>query len=163
MDKKRWLFATKVQDKAGTLTAVSSVFSNRGISVQMTLGSTLSVPVADSIGLFYVFEASRPRMNALLRTVRRLPTVISAEWYAYDSPKLRAVAFARVDPHLVDEGEGLPGVASEEAVTFAPIICSDDSETWILMAPPNQVAHCLERLRTSGALVEVSVTIIPVE
>ena len=136
MDKKRWLFATKVQDKAGTLTAVSSVFSNRGISV---------------------------RMNVLLRAIRRLPTVISAECYPYDSPKLRAVAFARVNPRLVPEGDGLPAVASEEAVTFAPIVCNDESETWILMAPPRQVTHCLERLQEFGALLDVSVTIIPVE
>ncbi|MBN2583720.1 MAG: hypothetical protein JXL80_11695 [Planctomycetes bacterium] len=163
MTKRRWLFAAKVLDKAGTLTAASAVLSSRGVSVQMTLGSTLSVPKPDSIGLFYVFEATESRMKGLLRTMRRLPTVVSCECYPYDSPHLRAVAFAHVDPRRVPDGAGLPAVATEEAVTFAPIVCEDEHETWVLMSTPDHVAACLDRLTSAGALLDVSVTIIPVD
>jgi len=43
MVDERWVFVIKVQDRPGTLTAIASVFSSRGVSVDNTLGSTLSL------------------------------------------------------------------------------------------------------------------------
>ncbi|HUT60507.1 MAG TPA: hypothetical protein VNA25_21905 [Phycisphaerae bacterium] len=163
MVKKRWLFAAKVLDKPGVLTAVSAVLSNRGVSVQMTLGSTLSLPDPQSVPLFYVFEATDGRMNELLRAVRRLPTVLSCECFPYDSDKLRAVAFAHVDPRRLSGGAGVPEMAAAESVAFAPIACDDEHETWVLMSTPREVSECLAHLKAAGALLEVSMTIIPVE
>ena len=162
-NKQRWLFAVKVHDRPGTLTAVSSVFSNRGVSIQMLLGSTLHAVAVDAIRLFFVCEAAEPRRKELHRTLGRLASVVSVACHPCDSPKLRAVVFAHVDPGAVADGAGLAEIATEESVAFAPVVCDDEHETWILMAAPAQVEHCLDRLRAAEALLDTIVTIIPVE
>ena len=163
MDKKCWLFAVRVHDRPGTLTGVSSVFSNRGVSIQMLLGSTLEVVAPNSIPLFFVFEATEQRKDLLLRAMGRLASVISLQCYDYDSPCLRAVAFAHVDPRKVPRQETVPSLAAEESVSFAPIDCEDAHETWVLIASPAQVEHCLQRLRRCDALLRTTMTIIPVD
>jgi len=162
-DKRRWLFALKVRDRPGTVTAVASVFSNRGVSMQMLLGSTLHAVAADAIDLLVVCEAAEPRRKELHRTLGRLANVVAIACHPFDSPKLRAVALAHVDPRVAARGAGLAEVATEESVAFAPVLCDDDHETWTLMAPPAQVERCLERLREAGALLDVTMTVIPVE
>lgn len=162
-DKKRWFFAVKVHDKPGMVTAVSSVFSNRGVSLEMLLGSTLHAVSADAIDLFVVFMATEPRKNELLRTIRRLAKVISVECYNGDSPTLRAVAFAHVSQQEGDVQVDLASVATEESVVFSPVIFEDKHQTWILMATPSHLQHCLDRLQDAKILLDVTVTIIPVE
>ena len=162
-DKQQWLFAVKVHDKPGTLTAVSSVFSNRGVSIEMLLGSTLHAVSADAIDLYFVCRASEPRRKELHRTLGRLASVISVECHSCDSPKLRAVVFAHVDPRAMPADTSLAEIATAESVAFSPVICDDDHETWILMAGPASVDRCVEKLRATGALLDTTVTIIPVE
>ncbi len=163
MDNVRWLFALKVRDRPGTLTAVASVFSNRGVSVQMLLGSTLGAQVGADISIFFVFEASEKRMNVMLRAMGRLENVTSATSHRYDSHALRAVAFAHVDPRKLDDDEQLPDIATDESVTFAPVVCDNKHETWILMAHPGQLESCIARLRSAKALIDATMTIIPVQ
>jgi len=162
MDSARWLFAVKVRDRPGTLTAVASVFSNRGVSIQMLLGSTLGAETGDDISLFFVFEASERRMNTLLRATGRLDNVTSVTHHPYDSEALRAVAFVHVDPQGLSHDQQLPAIADAESVTFAPVLCDEQHETWILMAHPGSLERCLGRLRESGSLIDATITIIPV-
>ena len=163
MDNPRWLFAVTVRDRPGTLTAVASVFSNRGVSIQMLLGSTLSAAAGAGISLFFVFESSERRMNALLRTMSRLDNVTSVTPHAYESEALRAVAFAHVDPRELSADDQLPAIATDHDVTFAPVVCDNAHETWILMARPARLDSCLARLGATGALIDATVTIIPVQ
>ena len=162
MDNPRWLFAVKVRDRPGTLTAVASVFSNRGVSVQMLLGSTLGAEPGADISLFFVFEASERRMHTVLRTMGRLDNVTSVTPHPYDSDMLRAVAFVHVDPRALSDVQQLPAIADGESVTFAPVLCDDEDETWILMAHPSRLESCLARLRDADALIDATITIIPV-
>ena len=162
-DKRRWLFDVKVHDRPGTLTAVSCVFSNRGVSVQMLLGSTLHAVAPDAIDLFFVFEAAEPRKNELLRAMGRLANVISVRCLPYGSPRLRAVAFAHVDPGALGDATPAAALADDDSVAFAAIAREDQHETWVFTATPDRVRQCLDRLRDAGALLDTTVTIIPVE
>ena len=162
MDNARWLLAVKVRDRPGTLTAVASVFSNRGASIQMLLGSTLGAEAGADISLFFVFQASERRMTALLRAMGRLDNVTSVTPHRYDSDTLRAVAFVHVDPQALDDEQQLPAIADAESVVFAPVLCDDEDETWILMAHPSRLEKCLARLRDAEALIDATITIIPV-
>ena len=161
MDKRKWVFALRVHDRAGTVTSVSSVFTNRGVSLQMLLGSTIQVVIPDSIPLYFVFEAAERRKNTLLRAMRRLDSVIWAECYEYDSPSLRAVAFAHVDGRVMDDA-GVAAIASETEVISSPIVSDDGHKTWVLLAEPIALERCLERLGDTGALLHVTATVMPI-
>ena len=162
MPDNRWLFAVTVRDRPGTLTAVASVFSNRGASIQMLLGSTLGAEPGADISLFFVFQASERRMNALLRATGRLENVTSITPHHYDSDALRAVAFVHVDPRASAGPGQLPAIADDEEVVFAPVVCDEGHETWILMGHPGRLESCLARLRSAEALIDATITIIPV-
>jgi len=161
VDKKRWVFAARVLDKAGTVTATSSVFSNRGVSMQMLVGSTLQVAAGQGIPMFFVFEATDRRMNLLLRAMGRLARVIRVECHPYDSPLLRAVAFVHVTRGSADDQANLPDVATEGTVAFTPIVCEEEHESWVLMGLPADVEDCLQRLRSAERLLRTTVMIIP--
>ncbi|GIG34856.1 hypothetical protein [Cellulomonas pakistanensis] len=86
---RRWVAFVAGADATGTLTAVTGVFSTRGVSFDsLTTGD-----VADGVGLIVVtFTASERRQRLLTRTVRRLAAVRSAEVRAVDDPAVRAAA-----------------------------------------------------------------------
>ena len=102
-------------------------------------------------------------MNVVLRIVRRLPTVLSAECYPYESTRLRAVAFVHVDPAAAGDGNDVPTLAAEQSVALAPVVCGEARETWMLMAHPDGLERCIERLRESGSLLDLTVTVLPIE
>lgn len=85
----RWVAFVAGADATGTLTALTGVFSTRGVSFDsLTTGD-----VADGVGLIVVtFTASERRQRLLTRTVRRLAAVRSAEVRAVDDPAVRAAA-----------------------------------------------------------------------
>lgn len=86
---RRWVAFVAGADATGTLTALTGVFSTRGVSFDsLTTGD-----VADGVGLIVVtFTASERRQRLLLRTLRRLAAVRSAEVRAVDDPAVRAAA-----------------------------------------------------------------------
>ncbi|WP_158370918.1 hypothetical protein [Cellulosimicrobium cellulans] len=86
---RRWVAFVAGADATGTLTALTGVFSTRGVSFDsLTTGD-----VADGVGLIVVtFTASERRQRLLMRTVRRLAAVRSAEVRAVDDPAVRAAA-----------------------------------------------------------------------
>ncbi len=161
MDRKRWLFSARVLDKAGTVRTTSSVFSNRGVSMQMLLGSTLQVAAGEGIPMFFVFEAAEPKMKSLLRVMRRLACVISAECVAYDSPLLRAIALVQVDRQEPGGAADVPAVAAEKSVAATSIVGEGRQETWILMGLPSDVEACIQRLRQAGIVRRTTMTVMP--
>jgi hypothetical protein len=86
---RRWVAFVAGADATGTLTALTGVFSTRGVSFDsLTTGD-----VADGVGLIVVtFTASERRQRLLMRTVRRLAAVRSAEVRAVDDPAVHAAA-----------------------------------------------------------------------
>jgi hypothetical protein len=75
------------------MTALAGVFSTRGVS----FGSLSTGVAADGVGLIVVtFTASERRQRLLMRTVRRLAAVRSAEVRATDDPAVRAAAVVQL-------------------------------------------------------------------
>ncbi|VTR76402.1 hypothetical protein [Cellulomonas hominis] len=88
-DDPRWVAFVAGADATGTLTAVAGVFSTRGVSFD----SLSTGDVADGVGLIVVtFTASERRQRLLMRTVRRLAAVRSAEVRRAEDPAVRAAA-----------------------------------------------------------------------
>ncbi len=95
MAEQRWVFVVRALDKPGTLTATAAVFSQRGVSLESCLGSGIGAATPADGRLIFSFWAT-PRKQALLqRVVSRLASVSQVEVYAYDDPRLRAIAVVR--------------------------------------------------------------------
>lgn len=93
---RRWVAFVHGADATGTLTALAGVFSTRGVSFgSLSTGETGGL--AEGVGLIVVtFTATERRQRLLLRTVRRLAAVRSAEVHAADDPAVRAAAVLRL-------------------------------------------------------------------
>lgn len=91
--EQRWVSFVHGADRTGTLTALASVFSTRGVSFD-SIGTG---DVSDGIGLVVVtFTASERRQGLLTRTLRRLAAVRSVEVYRADDPAVRAAGVVRL-------------------------------------------------------------------
>ncbi len=143
----RWLFAVHAHDKPGALTAVASVFSNRGVSLRMILGTGgHAEPEAGEI--FLVFDASESGMTALRRVVERLAKVVDLRVFEWASPQLRMLALVRTDP--LDAAGAPEGV---QAIPTGP-------RQVMVMGPPPAVEQWLE---THGLETPSTWIILPVE
>jgi hypothetical protein len=90
---RAWVAFVEGADATGTMAALAGVFSTRGVS----FGSLSTGVAADGVGLIVItFTASERRQRLLLRTVRRLAAVRSAEVRATDDPAVRAAAVVQL-------------------------------------------------------------------
>lgn len=89
----RWVAFVTGADRAGTLTALTNVFSTRGVNFEsLSAGS-----VEGDAGLIVVtFLASERRRRLLIRTVERLAVVRSVEVYAAEDTAVRAAAVVQL-------------------------------------------------------------------
>ncbi|MDO8106086.1 ACT domain-containing protein [Isoptericola sp. b441] len=86
---EHWVALVRGADRPGTLTALTSVFSSRGVSFDSL--STGSVD-AGSGTIAVTFCASERRRTQLLRTVARLAEVRDVQVRRADDPLVRAAA-----------------------------------------------------------------------
>ncbi|MCS6829035.1 MAG: hypothetical protein RMM08_12405 [Armatimonadota bacterium] len=155
MGNERWVFVIKVQDKPGALTAIASVFSSRGVSLDTTLGSS-AVGITDTPGTIVLsFRATERKKETLLRTVSRLQQVQQVQAYPYTSRELRSIAIARVAP--------------EEKMDFAAkgiqteiISERGDSKTMLITGSTQAVDKTVETLRERGTLLDAVGTVMAV-
>jgi acetolactate synthase regulatory subunit len=92
-------------DRPGTLTAVTSVFSTRGVS----FASLATGSVDGDAGIIAVsFVATERRQHLLARTVARLAAVRSVEMRSADDPSVRAAGVVRMP-------DGVPFAPSGDA------------------------------------------------
>lgn len=156
MQDNRWVFVIKVHDKPGTLTAIASVFSSRGVSVETTMGSSSAVaPLEVPSTIVLSFRATERKKEHLMRTIARLQQVIHVEAYPYHARELRAIAVARLaaTEHLDD----LPhGVQAENISETA------DTKTVLLAGATQAVEKTLLQLRERGSLHDVVTTVMAV-
>lgn len=90
---ERWVGLIQGADRPGTLTAVTSVFSTRGVS----FASLATGSVDGDAGTIAVsFVATRRRQHLLARTVARLAAVRSVEVRSADDPSVRAAGVVRM-------------------------------------------------------------------
>lgn len=85
----RWVLLVRGEDRPGTLTAVTGVFSSRGVSFEsLAIGD-----VVYATGLMpIVFTASERLARVLVRSLERLAVVRDVRLERADNPQLRAVA-----------------------------------------------------------------------
>jgi predicted amino acid-binding ACT domain protein len=95
---ERWVVVVRGADRPGTLTALTSVFSTRGVSFE----SLATGAVDGDVGTIAVtFRASTRRQQLLVRTVERLSVIRSVEVRSADDPAVRAAGVVRM-PDGVD-------------------------------------------------------------
>lgn len=155
MVDERWVFVIKVQDKPGALTAIASVFSSRGVSLDTTLGSS-PTDFSDNPGTIVLsFRATERKKETLWRTVARLQQVVHVEAYPYGARELRCIAIARVAPE-----EKMEAVA--KGIQTEIISEQGDSKTMLITGSTQAVDKAVAALRDRGTLREVVTTVMAV-
>ena len=93
----RWVAIVNGEDRPGTLTALASVFSSRGVSFE----SLATGAVDGEVGSVAVTFTTTPRRQALLiRTVARLAVVSAVRVRRADDPAVLAAAIVHLAPGL---------------------------------------------------------------
>ena len=104
---ERWVGLIQGVDRPGTLTAVTSVFSTRGVS----FASLATGSVDGDAGIIAVsFVATERRQHLLARTVARLAAVRSVEMRSADDPSVRAAGVVRMPDGVPFAPSGDTGV-----------------------------------------------------
>lgn len=152
---RRWVAFVHGADATGTLTALASVFSTRGVSFDSL--STGDVVDGDGVGLIVVtFTATERRQRLLMRTVRRLAAVRAAEVRAADDPSVRAAAVV----HLPVTAGGFAPPAD------APVRWSGDpaaGQPVLVEGALADVERVVADARARGAVAAATVVLPPAE
>lgn len=94
---QRWVVLVRGADRPGTLTALTSVFSTRGVSFE----SLATGAVDGDVGAIAVtFHATARRQHLLVRTVERLSVIRSVEVRSADDPAVRAAGVVVMPDHV---------------------------------------------------------------
>jgi len=94
---ERWVALVRGADRPGTLTALTSVFSTRGVSFE----SLATGAVDGDVGAIAVtFRATARRQHLLVRTVERLSVVRSVEVRSAEDPAVRAAGVVVMPDHV---------------------------------------------------------------
>jgi hypothetical protein len=140
---ERWIAFVTADDRSGTLTALTEMFSSRGVS--FTSFSTLSV--ADGTGVMsIIFPASERLARVLARTLDRLAVTRTVSLVRAADPGVRAVAVVAGTVPL-----------SGTACTVMPWGADG---TLLVAGAFAEVEDAVSRMRSAGAVVE-SLTVLP--
>ncbi|WP_250446120.1 hypothetical protein [Actinotalea sp. C106] len=140
--EQRWVALIRGDDRPGTLTALSSVFSTRGVSFT----SLATGGVDGDVGSIAVtFCATTRRARLLARTVERLSVVRSVVARPVEDPQVRAAGVVRMP-------DGVP---------FSPAAAADlewsgDASAGrpvLVEGPFAQVGTVVEQARREGAVM----------
>ena len=78
------------------MTAAAAVFSNRGVSLEGILGSGIDTMSVEDGRLLFRFRSTERKQDLLKRSLERLPSIFQVDAYAYEDPRLRAIAVAKL-------------------------------------------------------------------
>ncbi len=154
----KWIFLLKLRNRSGVLLSLTSLFADRGISIESLTAHAGVWPGTGGGTAILTFVASAAKKDHLARLLGRLAAVHELTEYRYeDARHARKSALARVT--LPAEGlvAGLPPgilcdiVAAEEGQTLA-----------LLLGPPHLIDTALAALSEGGALLEMDSTVIAV-
>lgn len=149
-EDRRWVAFVRGDDRIGTLTALTSVFSTRGVSFD----SLSTGDVAEGVGLIVVvFSASERRQRMLTRTVRRLAGVRSVQVRAASDPAVRAAAVV-----LLPSTEAGYTPPADAAVRWTGDPAA--GQPVLLEGPLADVERVLEHARERGA-VRAATAVLP--
>jgi hypothetical protein len=91
--ERRWALVAHTADRPGAITAITGVFSSRGVNFDSIAGSAPTPNQATVIGLY---RTSERRSAQLVRTVGRLEVVDSVSVRPAEDPSVRAVGIMEV-------------------------------------------------------------------
>lgn len=156
MAEQRWVFVVKCLDQSGVLSAVASVFANRGVSLEAILGSGIAASPAartEEGRLILSFRATERKKNMLRRVLERLSAISQVEAYAYSDPNLRAIAVVKVQ-HLdsIDLGLALAETISQTA----------EAQTLLLAGPTVVLEAIVQQLRQQELLIDLVMSAVTV-
>ena len=89
----RWALVAHTADRPGAVTAITGVFSSRGVNFESIVGSALIPSQTTVIGLY---RTSERRSAQLVRSVGRLEVVDAVSARPADDPSVRAVGIMEV-------------------------------------------------------------------
>jgi len=148
---QRWLAFVHVVDRSGTVTALTGVFSERGVS----FGSLSTLDVYEGQGTMSVeFRASARLAHVLMRTIDRLAVVRSAVLVHADDASLRALAAV-----TCPTADPTSCALDEPGVTLWTEGTGEDAAT-VLTGPLTSVERAVATLRQTGP-ASVVLTVLP--
>lgn len=111
--ERRWALVARTVDRPGAITAITGVFSSRGVNFDSIAGSAPAPSVGVVIALY---RTSERRNSQLVRTVGRLEVVDSVSVRPAEDPSVRAVGIVQLPAGVVPApgasvtwtGEGTP-------------------------------------------------------
>jgi acetolactate synthase small subunit len=154
MGEERWVFVMKVQDAPGALTAIATVFSSRGVSLETILGNGVAVGEDGGGRIVLSFRATEKKKETLMRTVARLARVVEVQDYPFAAPELRAIAIARLCA---------PGMDLRAIPAHAETLSEGAEGTTILLSgDAKRVDEAINALRAQEVLLDAVVSVMAV-
>ena len=154
----RWIFQLKLRNRSGVLLSLTSLFADRGVSIESLTAHGASEAGTASGTAILTFAASAAKKDHLARLLRRLAAVHALTEYRYeDAEHARKSALARVTLPAAELMAGLPpGILCD-------IVSDGEGQTLaLLLGPPHLLDTTLDGLAERGALLEVDSTVIVV-
>ncbi len=154
----KWIFHLKLRNRAGVLLSLTSLFADRGVSIESLTAQAGSGPERHDGTAILTFAASVPKKDHLARLLGRLSAVQELIEYRYeDAEHARKSALARVTLSAADLHARLP----------AGILCDivstgQDNTLALLLGTPYLLDATLATLTEQGALLTMDSTVIVV-
>lgn len=152
-EPEKWIFQLKLRNRAGVLSSLTALFSDRGLSLESLSAHEGSGPGFTGTAIL-TLAATAARKDYLTRLLGRLDTVALVAVLRYDdAAHARKSALARVS---------LPADALQTALppgVLCDIVTASDTETLaLLLGPPSLIDAALAALTAQ----EVDATVIVV-
>lgn len=142
-----WVVLVRGEDRPGTLTAVTAVFSDRGVSFD----SLATGGVDGDVGTIAVtFHATQRRQAVLVRTVARLAAVRDVAVRRADDPGVRAAGVLRMPAGTAAPGGEVPGLTWTGSLDGGPLLVE---------GPLADVAAVVRAARDAGATTWATVVL----
>jgi acetolactate synthase small subunit len=148
--KQHWFFRIWVYDRAGALTSIASVFSNRGISIESVVGHGANRSAGCDGTVLVTFRCSKEDKDAMKRTVSRLGKVKKIEEHPYLGEELRKAVVLKVKRELYPAD-----VAGKTSFLTCELMRKQESGwTYFLAGSPNQLDPILHRMKKKNILLD---------
>ncbi len=155
---ERWIFLLKLRNRSGVLLSLTSLFADRGVSIESLTAHAGSGPGTGSGTAILTFAAPAAKKDHLARLLNRLAAVHELTEYRYeDAEHARKSALARVTLSAAELTASLPpGILCD-------IVSAGEGQTLaLLLGPPHLLDTTLDALAARGALLGMDSTVIVV-
>ena len=151
MSEQRWIFVIKIIRKPGVLNAISGVFANWGISLEIAMLNAGGSEGSDGI-VILSFACSVRKCAILERNIQRLSRVRELRSYPYETDKLRMIAACTVAPGCV--------MPLDEKIEIEEHMRKDNSKMVYLSGTVKDVDVYLRPLLANKSIIDMVRTIL---